>query len=261
MGEQGADQSITFDRAAEYYDRTRSLPADLMTEVTDVLVDELKGRGRTLEIGVGTGRVALPLHERGVELVGLDISRAMIDRLIETAGGVIPFPIALADATTVPLATNSIRAALAVHVFHLIPNWRRVLDELVRVMDNGGVLIADLAPWGGGEIHQVTEHWLAAAGLEKSHPGLLKSDELDEAMKARGARVRELDAIRGSRSRTYEEVIAPYEEGLFSITWRVSEEIRKEASEATRAWVTENLGNLNESIEEEIVIGLRAYDL
>ena len=42
---------------------------------------ELAGGGRALEFAVGTGRVALPLSERGVEVAGLELSRAMVDRL------------------------------------------------------------------------------------------------------------------------------------------------------------------------------------
>src|SRR3954452_14466152 len=45
------------------------------------LLAELGGAGRVLELGVGTGRIALPLAARGVEVHGVDLSGAMIDRL------------------------------------------------------------------------------------------------------------------------------------------------------------------------------------
>ncbi|MFE0385390.1 class I SAM-dependent methyltransferase [Streptomyces bungoensis] len=51
------------------------------------LLAELAGGGRTLELGVGTGRVALPLARRGIEVHGIDLSRAMVDRLRAKPGG------------------------------------------------------------------------------------------------------------------------------------------------------------------------------
>jgi len=43
--------------------------------------------GRALELGIGTGRIALPLRGRGVEVHGIDLSRAMVAKLREKPGG------------------------------------------------------------------------------------------------------------------------------------------------------------------------------
>ena len=48
--------------------------------VVDLLA-ELAGDGRALELGIGTGRIALPLARRGVAVHGIDLSRAMVARL------------------------------------------------------------------------------------------------------------------------------------------------------------------------------------
>ena len=47
----------------------------------------LAGSGRALELGIGTGRVALPLAAHGVEVHGIDLSRAMVARLRAKPGG------------------------------------------------------------------------------------------------------------------------------------------------------------------------------
>ena len=73
---------------------------------------------------MGTGRIALPLHERGIRLAGADIAEAMLRRLVVNADGVLPFPLLLADATRLPLADGTFGSVLAVHVLHLIPAWR-----------------------------------------------------------------------------------------------------------------------------------------
>ncbi len=58
--------------------------------VVDVAVDflaGLAGGGRALELGIGTGRIALPLARRGVPVHGIDLSRAMAARLRAKPGG------------------------------------------------------------------------------------------------------------------------------------------------------------------------------
>ncbi len=58
--------------------------------IVDPAVDflaELAGDGRALELGIGTGRIALPLAERGVQVHGIDLSTAMVSRLRDKPGG------------------------------------------------------------------------------------------------------------------------------------------------------------------------------
>lgn len=50
------------------------------------LLSELAQGGRALELGIGSGRIALPLAERGVEVAGIDASPAMVARLRAKAG-------------------------------------------------------------------------------------------------------------------------------------------------------------------------------
>src|SRR5213075_2417864 len=54
--------------------------------VVEVLT-RLAGGGRALELGIGTGRIALPLARRGVPVHGIDMSRAMVARLRAKPGG------------------------------------------------------------------------------------------------------------------------------------------------------------------------------
>lgn len=71
------------DRIAEFYDERHYAFDELAVR----LLAELAGGGRALELGIGTGRVALPLAARGVEVHGIDASRAMVERLRAKPGG------------------------------------------------------------------------------------------------------------------------------------------------------------------------------
>ena len=75
------------DVASRYDDPDDSMfdPAAI-AQVVDVLA-ELAGDGAALELGIGTGRVALPLSERGVRVHGIDLSEAMVARLRAKPGG------------------------------------------------------------------------------------------------------------------------------------------------------------------------------
>jgi SAM-dependent methyltransferase len=73
---------------AAMYDETSDKMFD--PAVVDPTVDflaELAGDGRALELGIGTGRIALPLAARGVEVHGIELSRAMAARLRAKRGG------------------------------------------------------------------------------------------------------------------------------------------------------------------------------
>jgi SAM-dependent methyltransferase len=59
---------------------------DIVGPTVDVLAD-LAGSGRALELGIGTGRVALPLARRGIRTHGIEMSRAMVSRLRAKPGG------------------------------------------------------------------------------------------------------------------------------------------------------------------------------
>ena len=75
------------DVAARYDDPSdRMFAPAVIAPVVDLLA-ELAGVGAALELGIGTGRIALPLYERGVRVHGIDLSEAMVARLRAKPGG------------------------------------------------------------------------------------------------------------------------------------------------------------------------------
>jgi len=71
------DETTYGQRIAEIYDELYSDYDPASIE----LLAELAGNGPALELGIGTGRIALPLHERGIAVQGIDASEAMLSRL------------------------------------------------------------------------------------------------------------------------------------------------------------------------------------
>lgn len=69
----------------------------MLNRIVDVLAVLAEG-GPALELGIGTGRVAIPLSERGVPVSGIDLSAAMVARLrSKTGGGEDSIPVTIGD--------------------------------------------------------------------------------------------------------------------------------------------------------------------
>jgi SAM-dependent methyltransferase len=85
---QAHDDGFFDERIAARYDETsaRMFDPSVVDPAVDLLAD-LAGDGRALELGIGTGRIALPLARRGIEVHGIELSRAMAARLREKPGG------------------------------------------------------------------------------------------------------------------------------------------------------------------------------
>jgi SAM-dependent methyltransferase len=83
-----SDDGYFDESVAARYDETSAEMFD--PEVVDPAVDflaELAGSGRALELGIGTGRIALPLAQRGVPVHGIELSKAMAAKLREKPSG------------------------------------------------------------------------------------------------------------------------------------------------------------------------------
>jgi SAM-dependent methyltransferase len=78
------------ERVAARYDESGEVAEMFDPAVVDPVIDllvELAGSGRALELGIGTGRIALPLARRGVPVHGIELSSAMVARLRAKPGG------------------------------------------------------------------------------------------------------------------------------------------------------------------------------
>ena len=84
------DDGYFDERVAARYDESGEIAETFDPAVVDPIVDflvELAGSGRALELGIGTGRIALPLAGRGVTVHGIELSQAMAARLSAKPGG------------------------------------------------------------------------------------------------------------------------------------------------------------------------------
>ena len=128
------------ERAAAAYDTPgEGMFADDVLGPTVDLLEALAAGGPALELAIGTGRVAIPLAERGVPVSGIELSRPMIRRLQDKVGGRIP--VTHGDMAT---ARAEGEFSLVYLVFNTIANLL-TQDEQVRCFQNAA---AHLRPGG-----------------------------------------------------------------------------------------------------------------
>jgi len=146
--------------------------ADREVEPVVELLAELAGEGAALELGIGTGRIALPLVERGVPVHGIDLSPDMVAQLRAKPGGE-EIPVAIGD-----FATTTVEGAfsLAYLVFNTINNLTTQQAQLACFRN----VAAHLEPGGCFliEVGVPPRQRLSVFDLSDSHVGV---DEYDAA--------------------------------------------------------------------------------
>lgn len=214
-----------------------------MAQLVPLLVEQLPANELCLEIGIGTGRIALPLVEAGVRMVGVDISAEMLRKLVERRPASHP-EVVVADATRLPFADATFGSAIASHVLHLIPTWRDALAEIWRVVRPNGFFAASRGARLDAWREQVIGQFFRKAGDPLWPPGMDRMDELDAEMAGRGARVEPFRELSSEDTTSIDEVIGAMQEGIWAACWSLDDATRRRAGSATRTWAAIELGDL-----------------
>jgi ubiquinone/menaquinone biosynthesis C-methylase UbiE len=256
--------AVAFDRAAHCYDATRGFPPGVADRVAERIAAAggLGPASRVLEVGIGTGRIALPLAEqladpsdpsRGGRVVGVDLSGPMLARLVAKRGPRC-VDVLRADAARLPFPDARFDAAVAVHVFHLIPAWRQALAEVGRVLRPAGLLVhgsnrdPDGSSWRTWRRQFGVENVGVPRGALETFPereGWILAGPPQQLRFRRRLRPRELvDGVTGR---------------FWSMCWRMSDEQIAEAAASLEAELRSEFGDLDREAEIEEGFWVRAY--
>jgi SAM-dependent methyltransferase len=254
-----AGGSVSFDRVADSYDATRGFPPGVERSVAELFATagNLRPGSRVLEVGIGTGRIALPLAAHVGRYFGVDLAGAMLAQLAAKRGALRIAP-ARADATRLPFAAGVFDAAIGVHVFHLIPGWREVMAELARVLRPGGVLLH-----GGDDHAQAPAWWTGWRRRVESHPGgddvgvphtILRSfpEELGWSL----AGVHRVAYTRRLRPRALLDLVASRS---WSATWRLTDAALADTVAAVKGDLESAFGDLDQEVDLSAGFWLHAY--
>jgi ubiquinone/menaquinone biosynthesis C-methylase UbiE len=282
--------SVSFDPVAHQYDATRGFPEDVARQVAHTIDQAVNGNPQTriFEVGVGTGRIAVPLVEYGRQYTGIDISEKMLSRLEEKLRatgwreasqewGSIPgedamqklevqrfiheekpglMSLLIADMTAIPFYDHAFDAVIAVHVFHLVSNWQKALQEIMRVLRSGGVLVRcwqdnweELWKAGPGDIRREWSKIVEELGGSTAHPGV-GEQVVTEWLQEQGFETEQVDVVTWEQKLTPRTVLQGIEQRIWTSTLFVPEDLFAESIKRLRQWIDEHYG---ETIDDEYV--------
>jgi SAM-dependent methyltransferase len=139
----GYDESTYGDAIADVYDGWYQNLFDV--DQTVDLLSALVGTGRALELAIGTGRVALPLAARGVDVVGVDASEKMVARLRTKPGG-DRLAVTMGNFADVPVQASFGLIYLVFSTLFALPSQAeqiRCLQNVAAHLDPGGSFVMD----------------------------------------------------------------------------------------------------------------------
>ncbi len=192
----GRDPSTYGDRMADVYDQWFGTPED--AEDAAGFLSGLAGPGPALELGIGTGRVALPLARGGTEVSGIDASEAMVERLRSKPGGG-DIPVAFGDFAEVGVEETFSLVYVVFNTFFALltqEDQARCFANVARRLDAGGTFVVqafvpDPARFASGQTVQTKHVGTDEVVLECSRhdPVRQRVDSQNVVMREDGARL------------------------------------------------------------------------
>ena len=250
----------SFDRVAHCYDETRGLPPEASRAIGDgiaAIVREVSASTRLLEIGIGTGRMAVPLAAAGVRVAGIDISPKMLAVLREKRGDV---DVMLAEASHPPLRARSFDALLFVHILHLVPDAEVTLRATLPLVRPGGVVLygGDAGGYGGdrlraqaNEIIRDATHKLAGIALTDRDLHDAARELADRIVGETAVSVRRVVLTRWQSHTNGRRMLDRLATRAYSGTWLIPEEHLPAIIERVTPQIDALYGGLDRDVEFE----------
>ncbi|HEU5229716.1 MAG TPA: methyltransferase domain-containing protein [Ktedonobacteraceae bacterium] len=271
--------SFSFDPIAHRYDATRGYPGDIAQQVTRRLDQFIGATPQTalLELGIGTGRIAFPLASLGRSYTGVDISEKMLAVLMEKLRqhswqederpwGSLPdelptvtpevrrfihhdpqgsMRLVISDITHLPFADASFDAVIAVHVLHLVDGWQQAVQEAVRVLRPGGLLLNCWDEYGKSDVQMISSRWrtiMDASGVNINRPGTTSHRQVVELLHTLGLEAQTECLLRWEQTATPRGAIERIVKREWSSTWMVPDDIFAASAEQLWQWANEYYG-------------------
>jgi len=164
-----------YDAIAELYD---PWSASVVEDVGFYLDEARRSGGPVVELGVGTGRIAIPIAAEGIRVIGVDSSRRMLEvcaRRAALAG--VDVDLRLGDLREppvrqrFPLVICPFRSLLHMHTHE---DRRRVLAAVRKLLRPAGRFVFDVFTPGADDIAQTHDRWL------EREPGIYELARWDE---------------------------------------------------------------------------------
>lgn len=231
-----------FTAVADRYDATRHIPADVLSRCYDLLqaCGHLPSSGLILDAGCGTGQISLPLAGRGLDVVGIDVSAAMVAVAAGKAEGLLQACYEVGDVCAIAYPAATFDAVVFSKLLLHIRDWRRACHELVRVV-KPGCCIVQLLDRGafGNSVRRAFARRASELGFTRRLPGpAAASGEIPDHMRSLGCDVQEMAPaeLRWECQITRGEALQGLHERLFAEFWSIPHDTYERILTETSEW-------------------------
>ena len=231
-------QRVDFSANSRIYDRRHGTV--ISDELAQTFADRLPRDAMIIDIGAGTGRVAVALASKGVRVIAVDPALSMLQTMQRKSGETLVSPVA-AEGTCLPFRSNSADAVVLARLLYLVAHWQGLLREAKEVLRQGGILFHE---WGNGD---ASEAWVQvrekarslfqeAGAADPFHPGARSEGEVDSCLRDLGFdRGEQIEAGAGPTV-TLSDFLNKIESGEFSYVWNVPKGIQDVCLPKLRCW-------------------------
>ena len=247
----------SFDRVAHVYDATRGIPPEIEQAIATAIDAELRTASdtpRLLEVGIGTGRMAVPLAAAGVRVTGIDISTKMLALLRAKRSDI---DVMLAEAAQPPLRTASFDGALFVHILHLVPDARATVAATMPLVRHGGVVLHGQDGRGGGlraqadAIVEATITEITGLASDLWHQRDEGRRICEEAVLAAGGSVEEREVVNWTSNTSGRRMLDRLARKDYSSSWRIPDAQLPAVLDRATAEVDTLFGGLDREVSFE----------
>ncbi|HEY1796740.1 MAG TPA: class I SAM-dependent methyltransferase [Stellaceae bacterium] len=134
------------DRAEQYHRGTLGAPEIFQRLRHDVYIRYIQRHAapgaRILDLGCGTGLIAIALHDLGYKVVACDVSAGMLEKLADDKGD-RDIELRRGDGFAIPAADREFDMVVSRMFIQHFPDWPQILAEKARVTRPGGIVLFD----------------------------------------------------------------------------------------------------------------------
>jgi SAM-dependent methyltransferase len=244
-------ERVDFSGNANVYDRRHGvvLSDDVVHRLA--VAAAIHPGARILDIGAGTGRVAVPLAGLGCEVVALEPATGMVKELRSKAGAA-NVRVIRGEGAQLPFSPARFDIIVIARVLYLTSAWREMLREACRVLASGGRVLHE---WGNGEsdeewvqIREKARTLFEQAGIEAPfHRGVRSESEVHDWLTTLGFTRAAMLSIGPGPSLTLAEFLRRLVDGELSYIWNVPKNVQEKCLPRLQSWAGQTF-NLEQPI-------------
>jgi SAM-dependent methyltransferase len=236
-------QRVDFSANAPFYDRRHG--AVLLQDLARQLADcgELHPGSLVLDVGAGTGRVAIAFANLGYRTTALDPALQMLHR-IRVKAPESPVRLVAGEGGRLPFAGKRFDAVILARILYLMADWEVVLQSVSDALKPGGCIFHE---WGNGQADEV---WVRVreklrslfrdAGVQTPfHPGARSEAEADPVLRQLGLVCTNELPIGPGPDMKLDDFVEGIAAGEFSYTWRIPKSVQDSCIPLLKKWCEE----------------------